>query len=272
MSYLASAFILQKSNEVLSMIFAFKRKTNNNTCSSTTTANDASNSSPVNCTNLSLNDQNVPSCGSSDDCKSNIYTEVNLCDNLPTKNLITESNPASSSGFLSCDILRFLFNDSLNSTELHFTGDHNQSETNEINGYANESVTSQAFAEIEMYVINGEIQTEQNPYEINSAAANNVTSKLTSRQKSEKTDEITGGATISDSSLRSNAFFANISKSRKHKLKRMVTDDGVSNTSSEIMACTANQKKLAKDDIVKASLKRLKFKLGLHFSQDTKVR
>lgn len=298
MSHAAAAFILQKSNEVLSMIKAFKRKTNGNANGATTTQNDASNStvsqskrtSSVNCMNLSLNDEHLL-FSDNIDASSNIYTEIDLSDNLPTKNLVTESNSTSSTESISCDILRFLFNDSLNSSDLQYTDDHNQSETNKINSYVNESVTAQAIAQMEMCVINGNVVTEQNLYEINSDATNVANAIISNKQhqqqqqkqrhkqQTEHEDEFAGNATVTDdSSLKSNKFFSNISKSLKHKLKHMMSEENVLNESLSdvVMADTAgfSGNHLAKDDIEKASLKkRIKFKLktGLHFFKDAKV-
>lgn len=288
MSHAAAAFILQKSNEVLSMIKAFKRKANNNANDVTTTQNDAVNtavpqlkrtSAAVNCMNLRLSDDNdnrpVLLFDNFVASNSNIYTEIDLRDVLPTtKNLVTEPKPTTSTDSISSDILRFLFNDS---NDLQFQDDHsNQSETNQIDSYVNESVTSQAITQMEMNVINA--VTEQNLYDIDSIVAPNVATKMIPRELSVQCDELmAGSATNSDSSLKSNAFFANISKSLKYKLKHMMNEEIVSNESMSkgVAKTVTSDNQFAIDDIEKASLKkRIKFKLktGLHLFKDTKVR
>lgn len=284
MSHAAAAFILQKSNEVLSMIKAFKRKANNNASNTaTTTQNDASNSSmpqskrtsAVNCMNLHINDSHVLFYdNNSDDSNCNIYTEIDLRGVLPTtNNLVTEPNPTSSNDSISSDMLRFLFNDS---NDLQFTNDNNQSEINQIDCYVNESITSQAIVQMEMNVINDHVVTEQNLYEIDSGGAENVASKMTSCQQSICFDELAGSATNSDTSVKSNTFFANVSKSLKHKLKNMVNEEIVLKESiSDTVANVARGNEPVKCEIDKASLKkRFKFKLktGLHLFKDAKVR
>lgn len=282
MSHAAAAFILQKSNEVLSMIKAFKRKANSNANGATTTKNDASNSSvpqskqtsAVNCMKLSLNDNRVLFYDNSDASNSNIYTEIDLRNILlptttNTKNLVTEPTPTGSTdSIISSDILRILFKDS---NDLQFTND--QSETNKIDGYVNETVTSQAIVQMEMNVIN--VMTEQNPYEIDSTAPN-VANKIVPCQSSDQTDDLAGSAiTNTDTSSRSNTFFANISKSLKHRLKHMVNEEEVLTVSEESLSETVANTASGNEKDEKTSLKkRLKFKLksGLHLFKDAKVR
>lgn len=281
MSHAAAAFILQKSNEVLSMIKAFKRKANSNTSAATTTQNDASNSSlpqskhtsAVNCMSLRLNDNRVFLFDNSDASNSNIYTEIDLRDVLPiTKNLVTEPNPISSSdSSISSDIMHFLFDES---NELQFKIDHNQSETNQIDKYVNESVTSQAIVQMEMNVINDRAMTEQNLYDIDSVVPN-VTTEFTAHRNSEQNAQLAESATNSNSSLKSNTFFANISKSLKHKLKHVLNEEVVPKESlSDGMINSASGNEIAFGESDKASQKkRFKFKLktGLHLFKVTKV-
>lgn len=275
MSHAAAAFILQKSNEVLSMFKAFKRKANNNANAATTTQNDATNSamlqskrtSAVNSMSLGLNDDSVSHSDNSDASNSNIYTEINLRDNLPTKDLVTQPKPTSSNELLSSDILRFLFNDATNL--LCTPADHNQLKANHVNSYVNESVTSLALAQMDMQVVNGDVAIQQqNPYEIISNMEN-VASKTATRQQTEQFNELAGA----ESSVRSNARFANINKSFRHKLKLMVTESAES--LADGLASSTNQNEPAKEVGDKANLKkRLKFKLkaGLQFFKDAKVR
>lgn len=278
MSHAAAAYILQKSNEVLSMIKAFKRKASNNTTNvPNSPQNDASNSSvtqttAVNCMNLSLNHDHMTLCDNFDASNSNIYTEIDLINILPTKNLaLTQSKLTSSSDSLSSNILCFLFNES---NDLLFTTDHKQSQIKQINSYVNESVTSQMFNQLEMNVINSVDLSEQNPYEID-IGGKCVVNKILSRQQSQQTDESSGSASISDSSLKSNAFFTNISKSLKYKLKHMTTEQDLKESLSEVMASSASGSDLVKNEIDKVSFKkRIKFKLktGLQLFKDAKVR
>lgn len=283
MSHAAAAFILQKSNEVLSIIKAFKRKANGNANGATTTQNDASNSSvpqskrttAVNCMKLSLNDNRVLLYDNSDASNSNIYTEIDLRDiSVPTtttntKNLVTEpTSTGSSDSIISSDVLRILFKDS---NDLQFTSD--QSETNKIDGYANESVASQAIVQMEMNDIG--VMTEQNPYEIDSTASN-VASQIVPCQSSEQTGDLAGSATTNtDTSSRSNTFFANISKSLKHRLKHMANEEQVLAISEESLSETVANTATGNEKDEKSSLKKrfkFKFKSGLHLFKDAKVR
>lgn len=293
-SHAAAAFFLQKSNEVLSMIKAFKRKANNNASNgATTTSNDATKlsstatatstttaasqskrSTAVNCMQFSLNDdESVSFCDNFDASNCNIYTEIDLCNALPTKDLVTEpKTDTGSSESLSSDILCFLFN---NSNDVLFQRDHNQSETSHINSYVNESVTSQACAQMEINVTNDACAQaiEQNLYDIGSDER-----KICEHLKSSRASgQLMGSAgtadtaSMSDTSVKSNAFFTNISKSFKSKLKLMISEDDDLDESPD----TANGTELPKDIVDKLSLKkRFKFKLktGLNFFKDFKVR
>lgn len=224
---------------------------------------------------LSLNDNRVLLYDNSDAANSNVYTEIDLRDILlpttttNTKNLVIEPIPTGSTdSIISSDLLRILFADP---NDLPFTND--QSETNQIDGYVNESVTSQAIVQMEMNVIN--VMTEQNPYEIDNTASN-VASKIVPCQSSEQTDDSAGSAaTNTDTSSRSNTFFASISKSLKHRLKHMVNEEEVLAVSEESLSETVASATSGNEKEEKASLKkRLKIKLksGLHLFKDAKVR
>lgn len=275
MSHTAAAFILKKSNEVLTMIKAFKRKTNNNDSIAAATSNGASNSSlsqskrisAVNCMNLSVNVETMSFCDNND--ASNIYTEIDLRDVSSTKRFETGSNLNSSSNSLSFDILHFLFNDI--SSESFATGDHNQSEMNQSNSYVNETATSQAISQVEMNVTNDEVATNQNLYEINSDVQNSE-GKTTCRQQ---TGRMTECATVSDPSVKSNAFFVNIGNSLRFKHKPTMTEEAIElKKSLSNVSVAASENDLTKDDIDKASFRKrikIKFKTGLQFFKDAKV-
>lgn len=285
-SHAAAAFILQKSNEVLSMIKAFKRKSNNNANAATATAttpNDAmksssaattttmttpssqtKHSSAVNCMQFSLNDESVSFCDNFDASNCNIYTEIDLCNALPTKDLVIEPTKSTSScESLSSDILCFLFN---NTNDLLIPHDHNQSEDSHINSYVNETVTSQAITQMEINVTNADCANEQNLYDIGSGAQ-----YAQSSQQSEQSVAFNS----QENSLKSNAFFTNISKSLKNKLKLVQTEDDDLDESTDVTLNTADRAELPKHIVDKNSLRnrlKFKFKSGFNFFKDIKVR
>lgn len=287
MSHAAATFILQKSNEMLSMFKALKRKpnsknSNHTTNTVTTTQCDGSKSSvsqskritAVNCMNsrLSLNDdESVSLSNNSDASNCNIYTEIKLHDDLSTKDLETQPIPTDSNeSTLSSDILRFLFND-INS--LHNSAcNHDQSETKHVNCYVNESVTSHGIAQMEAKMHSGENTTEQNLYDIDRGTPND-SHKVAFRQESEQMNETTESATVSESSAQSNVFIAGVSKSFKQKLKFMVRD---SESLPGVLAKSASESELTNSvGGDKASFRKrfkVKFKAGLQFFKDAKVR
>lgn len=278
MSHTAAAFFLQKSNEVLTMLKAFKRKTNNNESTAIVTPNDASNSSlsqskrtsAVNCMDLIVNSEHMSFSDNND--ASNIYTEIDLRDVLCTKQFKTKSNRSScSNDSESFDILHFLFNDI--SSDALVTGNHNRSETNQSNSYVNETATTQAITEMEMNVVN-DVVTNQNLYEINSDVQT-IDGKSTRHHQPEKIGRLVESTIVSDASIKSTAFFVNIGKSLRIKLKPTMTDEiSESNNSLANESAGASGNDLAKDDIEKASFKKrfkFKFKTGLQFFKDAKV-
>lgn len=268
MSHAAAAYFLQKSNEVLSMIKAFKRKTNSNANTVTTTtstdamksSSPASSSAAVNCMHLGLNAESVSFCDNFDASNCNIYTEIDLCN--PTKDLVTETTSSTES--LSSDILCFIFN---NTNDLLIPCDQNRSENNPINSYVNETVTSsQPITQMEINVANASgCAIEQNLYDIDTRGDQQVQSS--EQQQSGSTE----GASISENALKSNAFFTNISKSLKNKLKTMIAEGDDLDESDETACAT----ELPKHIVDKISLKnRFKFKLktGFNFFKEAKVR
>lgn len=272
MSHTAAAFILQKSNEVLTMLKAFKRKPNTNESATTATSNDASNpslsqskrTSAVICMDLIMNNEHISFCDSND--ASNIYTEIDLRDVLPTKPFETQSNRSSSISF---DVLHFLFNDI--SSDALVMGNHNRSEMNQSNSYVNETATTQAITQMEM---NDDVVTNQNLYEINSDVQA-IDGKSTFCHQPEQTGRLAESTTVSPTSIKAKPFFVNIGKSLKIKVKQTMANETTElNNSVANESTSASANELAKDDVEKASFKKrfkFKFKTGLQFFKDAKV-
>lgn len=284
-THMATTFILQKSSEMLSMFKApFKRKTNNTPA---TTPKDAPNTpnngrnvsattsnrtSAVNCINH-LSDDSVSLCDKSDASNSNIYTEIDLLNRLPTKDLLTESNSTNPSGSLSSAILSCLFDEPSNLMPLTIEI-ATAVETIQTANYANESVTFE--------IDNAVNETEQNLYDIDSIA-NNATLKKPLYLQSDFKE-----ADNFENLPKVNGFFTNLSKSLKYKFKSMPSNDDSESedletgdktplasgtTSNDVNA--SDDSNTPKDIVDKLSLtKRLKskFKTGLNFFKDTKVR
>lgn len=259
-SHAAATFILQKSNEVLSMIKApFKRK-GNDTAIITVSSN---NNTPIKSAPQSNRTSAVNCMSDNDASNSNIYTEIDLCNDLkllPTKGLITKTKSTSSLDFLTSDILRCLFDESTESLFINniSTDDRLDNEKTKTIQYVNESIAFHA---------NVGASAEQSLYDIDSIV----------KQIADDTDSEAGKSGTPSPKL--NAIISNMSKNLWTKLKLMHNDDlvvddmsiGVADSNSGIGANSDQLKNI--DD--KVSLKkRFKFKLrtGLNFFKDVKVR
>lgn len=275
MSHAATTFILQKSNEMLSIFKALKRKTNikninHSSNGATTTQNDGTKStkrisSAVNCmhSRLHLNDDCVSLSNNSDASHSNIYTEIELHDDLLTKDLVTQpSSTDSNESTLSSDILRFLFND-INS--VHSTCNHDASETKNVNCYVNETVISHAIVQVESKLISDGNAHEHNLYDIGNG--HNVTAD----QRLERSIETNKSDIISQSSIQRNV--ACVGESIEENQKHMMND---SEAFAGVLAKTVSDSELTKRvDGDKTSFRKRfkdKFKAGLQFFKDAKVR
>lgn len=259
-THAAATFILQKSNEVLSMIKApFKRKGNDTAITTVSSNNNASSKSAP-----QSNRTSAVNCMSNDDASnSNVYTEIDVCNDLkllPTKDLITKTKSTSSLDFLTSDILRCLFDESTESLFINniSNDDRLDNENTKTIRYVNESIALHA------NVVAG---AEQSLYDIDSIV----------KQIADDTDSEAGKSGTTSPKL--NAIISNMSKNLWSKLKLMSNDDlvvddmsiAVSDSNSGVGANSDQLKNI--DD--KVSLKkRFKFKIrtGLNFFKDFKVR
>lgn len=236
----------------------FKRKVNDPTATTTNTSNNTSSksapqsnrTSAVNCMHLNDDDEH------SDASNSNIYTEIDLCNNdlIQTKEF---SVTKSSDEFLTFDILRCLFNESTDS--LILTAISSTSLDDQTNCYANQTIQATPST------CDTGILPEQSLYDIDTIEKNQIDDSV---------------ATKSDAvSSTFNAIFSSKLKlmnvRHKHfmsKLKLMNSDDLNLDEEPTGEMNTSNESDLTKDD--KLSLKkrfRIKFKTGLNFFKDTKV-
>lgn len=247
MSYAAAAFILEKSNKMLLMFKALKRKPNANTA--TTTQCDTSMSS-------SLSQSKQTSAVNSMENSLNLTRVLQSNDNnnrneITATNLVTQQSPTDSNDFA---ILHFLFND-INS--LHNANAHNQS--NVINTYVNEPFTSNATTQMEVI---DKYTNKQSFYEIDSNDQN-VRSQMAPPQQTRQLNELAGMP-----SIQSNDSVVNTRKLFDKKQKSMINYDGTSSNAAIKCGQTINVNE-------KSSFKKrlkFKFKTGFQFFKDTKVR
>lgn len=254
MSHAAAAFILEKSNKMLLMFKALKRKPNANTA--TTTQSDTSMSSmsqskqtsaAVNCMDLTLNLTDV---------------DDNLINSAATKLVIQQKNPNDFA------LLHFLFND-INS--LHNVHDQDQLKSS-VGTYVNEPITtSNAITQMEMEPVIDKYTNEQSFYEI--SGDGHQMAHPTS-QKSQALNEFVGMPTsITQSSQSKNSVFnQNHSLYERQKLMTHENNKDISDIPSEM----ANKSDHIDVNVTeKSSLKKrlkFKFKAGFPFFKDNKVR
>lgn len=233
----------------------FKRKGNDTAMTTVLSNNNTSSKSAP-----QLNRTSAVNCMSDDDASnSNIYTEIDLCNDLkllPTKDLITKTKPNSSLDILTSDILRCLFDESTESLFVNSLSndDRLDNENTKTIRCVNESIALHA------NVVAG---AEQSLCDI--------------EQIADDTDSEAGK--LDTTSPKLNAIISNMSKNLWSKLKLMSNDDlvvddmpiAVSDSNSGVGA-NSDQFKNIND---KVSLKKqFKFKLttGLKFFKDVKVR
>lgn len=253
-SHPATMFILQKSNEVLSMIRApFKRKPNNTNAFDASLPQNPSTSQSNRTSLVNLNDDcDVSMCDNSD--VSNIYTEIDVCNEFPTNDLITNTSATNSNEFLSANILKRLFNESSDSI---FNNENQSIKPN----YVNESVAIQA-----------QIHNEPNIYEIGCSDNNR-----NQNEQAAANDILKETANLSP---KFNLFLSNISKSLKYRFKLIANDEiDLDESLPGVMASIANDFDTCANSQSKnvdecTSLKsRLKSKLitGFKLFKDSKV-
>lgn len=259
MSYAAAEFILEKSNKMLLMFKALKRKTTANTA--TTAQRDTSISSmtqskqtsAVNCMHLDLNltDVCVLQCENN---SSDAYTEINLHNELPTAKLVTQPSPTDSNDFVPSNILRLIFN-GINS--VHNSHNHNQSES--INPYVNEPFTSNMITRTGMKPIIEKYTNEKCFYEIDSSHEQSVANQMAPEQQLQELNELAGSSATQ--SIRSNTCIVNTCKS-----KCTTTDDEAKAAVECEQTNNVNEKASFKKRL------KFKFKAGFQFFKDAKVR
>lgn len=253
MSNAAAAFFLEKSNKMLLLFKALKRRPNTNT--ETSMQNDtlissmsrSKQTSAVNCMDL---DVNLPIVGVlQSNSNNNIYAEINLHDDTSTKQLTTFSKSIDSNNCLpSVPTERLFFNDI---KSLSDTCGHEQSVLKCDEAYVNEHLTSNLSTQM---IVNAKHTNDQNVYEIGE------------EQIDPKQLELAGMSTnVAQPSVNSNYV---ISKAFENKQNRLINYDGDSSSKSAIEsgpAMNINTKPSFR--------KRLKFTFmtGFQFSKDLKV-
>lgn len=266
--------MLEKSNKLLLMFKALKRKPNANTA--TATQNDTSipsmlksrHTTAVNCMDLSLDLTGVSVLQSNNNYNSsNAYTEIDLHDQTSSsKPLYTPTNPPDPATFL-----RFLFND-INSMHNAYDHDHDQSKMKVVNAYVNEPFTNLA-TQMEIKPLIEEYTNNQCFYEIDSSERNASSHLLPLKQTDELNESAEMQATITQSIQANDPTVVSIRKA--FDAKQMHTINEGDKISSDVLSkATVESGKTIKAN-KKSNFKmhfKFKFKTGSQFFKDTKVR
>lgn len=260
-SHVAAAFILEKSNKMLMMFKALKRKPNANTAttaqsdkSSMSSMSQSKQTSAVNCMDLDLNLTSVRVLQSN-------HSNFDFRDKVTPEQLVIQQ---SSTAFA---LLPFLFND-INS--LH--NDHDRFKS--VSAYNNEPITANVTAQMEMQPVIDKYTNEQSFYEIETNGQNIFSQMAHTPQQSHILNEFVEMSTTKLQSIdacRSNEFFVNESKSF-HAKQNPITNEG---TSFDVLSEVAINSRQTENVAEKLSFKKrlkFKFKTGFQFFKDTKVR
>lgn len=231
-----------------------------------TSKNASSSSSPIRVSLVNLNEDSMSLCVDSDASTSNIYTDIDVCTDSLTNDLITDAMRTSNdfNDFLTADVLKRLFNDSTES----ITANVNNHRTSNIEcNYANESI-----------VLRTQSVSEQNLYEIDNGNGTRSDDKLTASPS--KDNDTKENANLS---TKYNEFIASIGKSLKNTFSMMGSDDiemdesmldGVGESGSNELNATREIDPITSTMVGNSSLTdRLKNKLktGLKLFKDSKV-
>lgn len=234
------------------MFKALKRKPNANTA--TTAQSDTSmpsmpqskQTSAVNCMDFSLNLTSVSVIQSN-------QSNFEFSDKLTPKKLVIQQ---SSTAFA---LLPFLFND------IALPNDHDQLKS--VNAYTNEPLTSNMTAQMEMKPVIDKYTNEQSFYEIET---NGLIAPPQQTQILNELVQMPTTKTQSFDASRSNDFFIHGSEPF-HSKQKLITNGGASSNLCDVDFKCPKAGNIAEKLGFKERLK-FKFKTGLQFFKDTKVR
>lgn len=299
-------FLRQKSNEVLSMIRApFKRKATPNDGagggdSGTVAATDANRksarsasspaSSRASLVNLdedgvSLSGRCLTPAGSLRESNgirahsdarhshsphastSNIYTEIDVCNELFTNDLITDACASGDvTDFLTADVLRRLFNESTESLTANAV--HTASACD---NYANDSMLFHMYARLMAGSSSYAIDSDSNNGNDNGSRSDGWPNSAKDTHHTKEHAHSLG---------KYNDLFANIGKSLRHRFRMMTSDDAEAltdiedgRTSAELSAATSSDR-INLGMVAGSSLAdrlKIKLKTGLKLFKDAKV-
>lgn len=232
-----------------------------------TPKNASSSSSPNRVSLVNLNEDCMSLSVDSDASTSNIYTDIDVCTDPLSNDLITDALRTSNdfNDFLTADVLKRLFNDSTESLTANVN--HLVAHSNSQCNYANESI-----------VLRTHTVPEQNLYDIDNSSGT-------------RSDDKPAASYIKDTDTKENAnlsskyneFMASIGKSLKHRFRMMGSDDietdepmpdGVGESGSNVSNACTEIDPITSTMVANSSLTdRLKSKLktGLKLFKDSKV-